>query len=157
MLLQCSIGVCITLSFVSGEHDVCSYFHFVLFFFNSPKFALKHNSVSFILFWRAWADILVFCCFCSWTLQWKSDSFRAWTRQQALLGWPVTASCSFLFPLPLFSGSPSVFFSPSACRRCVSGCVDAGQCSLVAACAHSEKEEKVDNEFSVKAARLGAG
>lgn len=40
----------------------------------------------------------------------------------------------------------------------MSGCVDAGQCSLVVACAHSEKEEKVDDEFSVKAAaRLGAG
>lgn len=44
----------------------------------------------------------------------------------------------------------------SALRLAVSGSVDAGQCSLVAACARREKEEKVDDEFSVSAARLGA-
>lgn len=65
----------------------------------------------------------------------------------------------FFFPLPLFFGSPSVFFALglSALRLAGSGSVDADQCSLVAACARCEKEEKVDDEFSVSAARLGAG
>lgn len=54
------------------------------------------------------------------TFQWKSDSFRAWTQQQALSGWPITASCSFLFPLPLFLGVLLFFFfSPSVCSQSV--------------------------------------
>ncbi len=61
----------------------------------------------------------------------------------------------FSFSSPSLFWESFCFFSPSACSYTVSGCVDAGQSTLVAACAHSEKEEKVEDEFSVKAARLG--
>lgn len=53
------------------------------------------------------------------TSQWKSYSFRAWTQQQALSGWPITASCSFLFPLPLFWGV-LLFFFLALCLQSVS-------------------------------------
>lgn len=84
--------------------------------------------------------------------QWKLDILRAWAQQQAGTSQPVVL---FLFSLCVLG----VLLSPptSACSHGGSGCVNAGPWSLVAACARSEKEEKVDDEFSVKAARLGAG
>lgn len=84
--------------------------------------------------------------------QWKLDILRAWTQQQAGTSQPVVL---FLFSLCVLG----VLLSPptSPCSHGGSGCVNAGPWSLVAACARSEKEEKVDDEFSVKAARLGAG
>lgn len=93
----------------------------------------------FILSWNVRAETLPFC---KLTVQWKLSSFRAWTQQQALRGWPITATLCFSFFLSFcdFGESRSFFF---ACwcgqSRCEWVC---RRGPAAAACARSEKEEK---------------